>query len=95
MRLFYTEEFLGWNIEEWPRYLLWAFPRVFIPALVLLSNVLGGAQLTLVLPLVLVVVLAITTIVVVIVVFDGKSNWLEGVTLVGLYGVIAASFWWG
>ncbi len=66
-----------------------------IPALVLLSPVLGGAQLTLVLPLVLVVVLAITTIVVVIVVFDGKSNWLEGVTLVGLYGVIAASFWWG
>ncbi len=66
-----------------------------IPALVLLSTVLGGAQLTLVLPLVLVVVLAITTVVVVIVVFDGKSNWLEGVTLVGLYGVIAASFWWG
>ena len=66
-----------------------------IPALVLLSNVLGGARLTLVLPLVLVVVLAITTVVVVIVVFDGKSNWLEGVTLVGLYGVIAASFWWG
>ncbi|HEY3702483.1 MAG TPA: hypothetical protein VGL32_09510 [Acidimicrobiales bacterium] len=66
-----------------------------IPLLVLLSPVLGGAQLTLVLPLVLVVVLAITTVVVVIVVFDGKSNWLEGVTLVGLYGVIAASFWWG
>jgi Ca2+:H+ antiporter len=66
-----------------------------IPALVLLSNVLGGPQLTLVLPLVLVVVLAITTVVVVIVIFDGKSNWLEGVTLVGLYGVIAASFWWG
>jgi Ca2+:H+ antiporter len=66
-----------------------------IPVLVLLSPVLGGAQLTLVLPLVLVVVLAITTVVVVVVVFDGKSNWLEGVTLVGLYAVIAASFWWG
>jgi Ca2+:H+ antiporter len=66
-----------------------------IPVLVLLSPVIGGAQLTLVLPLVLIVVLAITTVVVVIVVFDGKSNWLEGVTLVGLYAVIAASFWWG
>lgn len=66
-----------------------------IPTLVLLSPVLGGARLTLVLPVVLVVVLAIATVVVVIVVFDGKSNWLEGVTLVGLYGVIAASFWWG
>src|SRR2546421_11453332 len=37
MRLFYTEEFLGWNTEEWPRYLLWTFLLVFIPAFVLLS----------------------------------------------------------
>src|SRR5262249_10909628 len=66
-----------------------------IPARVLLSNVRAGADLTLVLPLVLVVVLAIATVVVVIVVFDGMSNWLEGVTLIGLYAVIAASFWWG
>ncbi|HWC36971.1 MAG TPA: hypothetical protein VG476_00510 [Acidimicrobiales bacterium] len=65
-----------------------------IPAVVLLSAVLGGAHFTLALPLELVVVLAIATLVVVIVVFDGKSNWLEGVTLVGLYAAIAAAFWW-
>ena len=31
----------------------------------------------------------------VIVVFDGESNWLEGVALIGLYGIIGATFWWG
>ncbi|HZT66605.1 MAG TPA: hypothetical protein VFA11_12535 [Acidimicrobiales bacterium] len=65
------------------------------PALVLLSNVIGGAPLTLVLPTVLVAALAITTIVAVVVVVDGESTWLEGVCLVGLYAVIAAAFWWG
>ena len=28
-------------------------------------------------------------------ILDGESNWLEGASLVGLYVVIAASFWWG
>jgi Ca2+:H+ antiporter len=27
--------------------------------------------------------------------FDGESTWLEGATLIALYGVIATSFWWG
>ena len=66
-----------------------------IPVLVLLSPVLGGAQLTLVLPLLLVVALAIGTVVAVIVVYDGESTWLEGVALIGLYAAIAAAFWWG
>jgi Ca2+:H+ antiporter len=30
-----------------------------------------------------------------LVVYDGESTWPEGVILVGLYVVIAASFWWG
>jgi Ca2+:H+ antiporter len=30
-----------------------------------------------------------------LVVYDGESTWYEGVMLVGLYSVIAASFWWG
>ena len=29
------------------------------------------------------------------IVFDGESIWLEGAALIGLYGIIAASFWWG
>ncbi len=27
--------------------------------------------------------------------FDGESTWLEGASLVALYGIIATSFWWG
>ena len=30
-----------------------------------------------------------------LVVYDGESTWPEGVILIGLYVVIAASFWWG
>ena len=29
------------------------------------------------------------------VVYDGESTWLEGLILIGLYGMIAAAFWWG
>lgn len=66
-----------------------------VPALVLLSFVLGGAHLTLVLPPMLVAALALAAISSAFIVFDGESIWLEGVVLIGLYGIIAASFWWG
>jgi hypothetical protein len=36
MRLFYTEEFLGWNVEELPHYLFWSLLWVSIPGIVLL-----------------------------------------------------------
>lgn len=68
---------------------------LLIPALVLLSGVLGGAHLTLVLSPLLAVVLGLTTFIAAIVVLDGESTWLEGVCLVSLYVVIATSFWWG
>ena len=29
------------------------------------------------------------------IVYDGEANWLEGVALIGLYCILAASFWWG
>ncbi|HMQ54468.1 MAG TPA: hypothetical protein PKE64_14190 [Anaerolineae bacterium] len=31
----------------------------------------------------------------IVITFDGEANWLEGGALLGLYAVIAASFWWG
>jgi Ca2+:H+ antiporter len=65
------------------------------PILVLLSFVLGGSVLTFVLSPLLVVALALSAIVSAFVVFDGESIWLEGLALVGLYCMIAASFWWG
>jgi Ca2+:H+ antiporter len=67
---------------------------VVAPALVLLSP-LVGASFTLVLPPLLMAALIMAVLVAVIVVLDGESTWLEGATLVVLYCVIAAAFWWG
>jgi Ca2+:H+ antiporter len=68
---------------------------VVVPALVLLSLVLGGAVLTLVLPPLLIAALLLTTLTSAIIVNDGETIWVEGVALIGLYCIIAASFWWG
>lgn len=65
------------------------------PILVLLSFFFTSTVLTLVLPPLLVVALAITAILNALIVYDGESNWLEGVALIGLYAMIAMSFWWG
>jgi Ca2+:H+ antiporter len=68
---------------------------VVIPALVLLSFVLGGPVLTLVMPPLLIAALLLTTLTSAIIVNDGETIWLEGVALIGLYCIIAAAFWWG
>jgi Ca2+:H+ antiporter len=68
---------------------------VVIPALVLLSFVIGGPVLTLVLPPLLIAALLLTTLTSAIIVNDGETIWVEGVALIGLYCIIAASFWWG
>ena len=65
------------------------------PVLVILSLILGGTALTLVLSPLLVASLALATLLAAIVVMDGESTWLEGLALIGLYLIIAASVWWG
>ncbi|MGN6565152.1 MAG: sodium:proton exchanger, partial [Thermomicrobiales bacterium] len=65
------------------------------PALVLLSLVVGGAYLTLVMPPMLVVAVGLAALLGALIVFDGESTWLEGMALLGLYAILAASFWWG
>jgi len=65
------------------------------PILVLGSLLLGGATLTLVVSPLLVAALALATLLAAFVVIDGESTWLEGLALVGLYVIIAASVWWG
>ncbi len=66
-----------------------------IPVLVLLSFFIGGVHLTLVLAPLLVVALALSAVLSTVIIYDGESTWLEGLALVGLYGMIAVSFWWG
>ncbi len=66
------------------------------PALVLLSLFVSHAHpLTLNLPPLLVAALGLTTVINTVIVYDGESNWLEGLALIGLYVILAASFWWG
>jgi len=65
------------------------------PALVIISLVIGGPALTLVLSPLLLGSLALAVILGTLIVFDGESTWLEGLALVALYLIIAASVWYG
>ncbi|HLJ55470.1 MAG TPA: calcium/proton exchanger [Chthonomonadaceae bacterium] len=66
-----------------------------IPILVLLSYAVSRNHLSLVLSPLLIAALGVTTLISAMIVYDGESNWMEGVALIGLYGIIAAAFWWG
>ena len=65
------------------------------PVLVLLSLIIGGVHLTLVFTPLLVAALVLTTLLSTVIIYDGESTWLEGLALMGLYAIIAVSFWWG
>ena len=68
---------------------------VVVPVLVLSSVAFGGGALTLVLPPLLIAALLLSTLTSAIIVNDGEATWIEGVALIGLYGIFAAAFWWG
>lgn len=59
------------------------------------ASLLFATTLTLVFPTLLAVSLLLAAGLGALVVYDGESTWPEGAVLVGLYVVIAASFWWG
>ncbi len=65
------------------------------PALVLISLILGTGALTLVLTPLLVGAVFLAALLAAVIVFDGESTWLEGLALLGLYVIIAASVWYG
>ena len=65
------------------------------PALVLISLFLGGGALTLVLSPLLLGAVVLAAILAAVIVFDGESTWLEGLALLGLYIIIAASVLYG
>ena len=54
-----------------------------------------ASTLTLVFPTFLAIALLLSAGICALVVYDGESTWEEGAILIGLYVVIAASFWWG
>jgi Ca2+:H+ antiporter len=65
------------------------------PALVIISILMGVTPLTLVVTPLLAGAVGLSAILTAVIVFDGESNWLEGLALIGLYVIIAASVWWG
>jgi Ca2+:H+ antiporter len=68
---------------------------VLAPVLVLVSVIFGLGSLTLVFSPLLVAALLVAVVLAAFISFDGESTWLEGATLIALYGIIATSFWWG
>ena len=65
------------------------------PVLMLASLVISPVPMTLVLAPTLLVGLSLAAVLGALVVFDGESTWLEGLMLLGLYLILAASVWYG
>jgi Ca2+:H+ antiporter len=59
------------------------------------ASLFFATELTLAFPTLLAISLLLGATITSLVVYDGESTWEEGSILVGLYVVIAASFWWG
>jgi len=65
------------------------------PLLVIASQVLGFATLTLVFSPMLVVSVSLAVIISAFITFDGECNWIEGAAMIAVYAIIATAFWWG
>jgi Ca2+:H+ antiporter len=59
------------------------------------ASLFFATTLTLAFPTLLAIALLVAAAITSLVVYDGESTWEEGAILVGLYVVVAASFWWG
>jgi Ca2+:H+ antiporter len=68
---------------------------LFLTPVLVFASLAFATTLTLVFPTLLAVVLLLAAWLCAVVVYDGESTWEEGAILIGLYVVIAASFWWG
>jgi Ca2+:H+ antiporter len=68
---------------------------LFLTPVLVFASLFFQTTLTLVFPTLLAISLLVAAAITSLVVYDGESTWEEGSILVGLYVVIAASFWWG
>jgi Ca2+:H+ antiporter len=68
---------------------------LLLTPMLVFASLFFATELTLVFPTLLAIVLLLAAGLTSLVVYDGESTWEEGAILVGLYTVIAASFWWG
>jgi len=68
---------------------------LLLTPVIVFASLFFATPLTLVFPTLLAISLLVAAAITSLVVYDGESTWEEGAILVGLYVVIAASFWWG
>jgi len=68
---------------------------LLLTPLLVFASIAFATTLTLVFPTLLAIALLLAAGIGALVVYDGESTWEEGAILIGLYVVIAASFWWG
>jgi Ca2+:H+ antiporter len=68
---------------------------LFLTPVLVFASLFFATTLTLAFPTLLAVALLLAASIAALVVYDGESTWEEGSILIGLYVVIAASFWWG
>jgi Ca2+:H+ antiporter len=68
---------------------------LLLTPLLVFGSLFFATSLTLVFPTLLAISLLLAAGITSLVVYDGESTWEEGALLIGLYVVIATSFWWG
>src|SRR5262249_41702848 len=68
---------------------------LFLTPVLVFGSLFFATTLTLVFPTLLAISLLVAAAITSLVVYDGESTWEEGAILIGLYRVIAASFWGG
>jgi Ca2+:H+ antiporter len=68
---------------------------LLLTPVIVFASLFMKTELTLVFPTLLAICLLLSAWVCSNVVYDGESTWEEGAILIGLYVVIASSFWWG
>jgi Ca2+:H+ antiporter len=68
---------------------------LLLTPVVVFGSLFFATTLTLVFPTLLALSLLVAAAITSLVVYDAESTWEEGAMLVGLYIVLAASFWWG
>jgi Ca2+:H+ antiporter len=68
---------------------------LLLTPVVVFGSLFFATTLTLVFPTLLAISLLVAAAITALVVYDAESTWEEGAMLVGLYIVLASSFWWG
>ena len=87
-------QLVGEQLAQRPVGLRLQVALALAPVLVLLSLVIGPQPMTLVIQPLLIGALALTGLLAALITLDGRSTWLEGLALMGLYVIVAASVFW-